>query len=159
MFSLVFRLEVIWCINKIHDWSFLNNSYPSFLIKKIISIYLNNMINKTSDNTSNNIDYIKFPFYGHLSYRVCNNLSKLLKLHYSGTTFKYIFSNSFTVGSFFQNKDSLPKTLMLNVIGNYTYSWCKSRYIGEMHGNLIMRVAEHTGVSARTGYPSAFPSK
>ena len=93
-----------------------------------------------------------------MSYTIRNKLSKLLKQHYPDIDFKFIFINSFTVGSFFKSKDSLPKHLISNVVYNFSCSRCNSRYVGETHRNLTLRFAEHRGVSARSGKPISSPS-
>ena len=78
-------------------------------------------------------------------------LSHLLKQHFPDTTFCFIFTNSLTLKSFFPYKDPIPVGLTPNVVYQYTCSHCKMRYIGETRRNLSLRIAEHKGVSSRTG--------
>lgn len=139
---------------------FQNNGFPLHVINKIISKYLDLKINSKNNNEAKNSDvqYIRFPFFGHLSYEIRNNLSKLLKHHYPNTKFVFIFTNSLTIGSFFRFKDSIPQNLVSNIIYGFTCSRCKSRYIGETRRNLTLRFAEHMGISARTGRILASPT-
>ena len=69
-----------------------------------------------------------------------------------------IFKNDFTVGGFFNFKDRVPVTLQSNVVYSYTCEQCSAQYYGETTRHLKTRVAEHRGLSARTGNPLSNPS-
>ena len=52
---------------------------------------------------------------------------------------------------FFKYKDTVPKELRSNVVYKYTCPQCSGTYVGETSRHLKTRIAEHRGVSARTG--------
>lgn len=85
-------------------------------------------------------------------------LNYFLKQYFPEIKFNFIFTNSFTLKTFFPYKDSIPSHLINNVVYMYTCSLCKQRYIGETRRNLKLRIAEHGGVSVRTGNPISHPS-
>ena len=72
---------------------------------------------------------------------------------------KLILVNPLTIGSIFRFKDSLPKGLCSSLV--YKFSCvknnCTSEYYGLTTRRLTTRVAEHRGVSPRTGDPSESP--
>ena len=67
--------------------------------------------------------------------------------------------NPFTIGSFFRFKDALPKGLCSSVVYKFgcEAQGSSSEYIGLTTRRLSIRVAEHRGVSARTGKLSGSP--
>ena len=102
--------------------------------------------------------YIKLPYYGHLSFVIRKRLSQLLKHHYPNNDFRFVFTNSYTIKSFFPYKDIIPVGLIPNVVYQYTCSLCNQRYVGETKRNLSLRIAEHKGRSPRTGAILSSPS-
>ena len=66
---------------------------------------------------------------------------------------KIAFKNSFSVGSLFRHKDPMPTSLCSNVIYTYNCALCNECYTGSTHRQLQCRIAEHLGVSVRTGLP------
>ena len=81
-----------------------------------------------------------------------------LTTSFPNTTFRFIFSNPYTIKSFFPYKDAIPAGLVPNIVYQYTCLSCKRRYIGETKRNLTLRIAEHFGRSARTGVRLSNPS-
>ena len=167
--TLVYR-----CYNISSNWSifdaeikflknfFVNNSYPLNLVENCISQFLNKTLDtdgseELSDVTSDK-RYIKLPYYGYLSFAIRKRLSQLLKEHFPDTSFRFIFTNPYTIKSFFPYKDAIPAGLIPNVVYQYTCSLCKQRYVGETKRNLTLRIAEHKGKSARTGALLSNPS-
>ena len=65
-----------------------------------------------------------------------------------------MFTNTFTIASFFKFKDSIPVGLISNIIYEFTCSSCKARYIGETKRNLTHRISEHRGTRKQLGNPS-----
>ena len=80
--------------------------------------------------------YIKLPFYGHLNYTIRKSLTTIFKTQCPDIKFIFIFTNTFTIASFFKFKDSIPVGLISNIIYEFTCSRCKARYIGETKRNL-----------------------
>ena len=64
---------------------------------------------------------------------------------------KIIFENNYSVGSFFRYKDLMPDSVRSNIVYQYKCAQCDATYIGETTRHFSTRVAEHRGVSSRTG--------
>ena len=139
---------------------FQNNNYPLHLIQNCISNFLKNIFNsnKKDPPTSDNIYYVKLPFYGHLSYLVRGKLNRLLKDHFPDSSFRFVFTNTYSIKSFFPHKDKIPVNLLSNIVYQYTCSICKNRYLGSSTRSLRHRIAEHQGVSPRSGYKITTPN-
>ena len=139
---------------------FHNNGFPLEIINNNIYKFLNNKFNlDTPDNSqSTRKKYIKLPFYGHLSYIIRNKLANTLRVQYPDIKFMFVFTNSFSITSFFKSKDSVPNGLVSNVIYEFTCSSCKARYIGETTRNLTHRINEHKGRSIRTNKQLSNPA-
>ena len=80
-----------------------------------------------------------------------NKLEKLLKNHHPTVNFKFVFSNPYTIKSFFPFKDRIPSLVRSNIVYQFEYPTCKCRYLGETNRNLTLRFAERRGISPRTG--------
>ena len=138
---------------------FQNNGYPKWIIENCIYKFINKLFCPSDSKTTNNkVTYLKLPFYGHLSYKLRKNLDLFLKPHFPGIDFKFIFVNPFTIKSFFRTKDKIPSELTPNIVYQYTCSTCKSGYIGKTTRILAIRIAEHKGVSHRSGLKITHPS-
>ena len=68
-----------------------------------------------------------------------------------------IFKNNFSIESFFQYKDKIPTSVLSNVVYKYTCEQCTATYYGETTRHLCTRIAEHKGLSSRTGKPLTHP--
>ena len=139
---------------------FLNNGYPRSVIENCVSTFLNNIFQQppTREDKHKDIHYFKLPYYGYLSLFIRKKLDNLLKTHYPDKKFKFVFTNSYTLKSFFPFKDRISPSLLSNIVYQFQCPTCKCRYIGETSRNLFLRVAEHMGVSSRTGRPISRPS-
>ena len=146
-------------INRLKQY-FANNCYPNNLVDKMVKRFLNNKFDNTSKNSvvNNEIKYITLPFQGHFSYYIRNKLQRLLKLHFPDINFRFIFTNSLTVGSFFKHKDRMPDKLCSKVVYEYCCPVCKDRYIGSTTRNLKIRIAEHKGISYRSNMQLSNPN-
>lgn len=78
-------------------------------------------------------------------------ISKLLNKYFTTNNFRIVLSNKFTIGSFFRFKEKLPLSMVASVIYQFSCSQCESCYVGMTSRNIYKRVAEHAGVSFRTG--------
>ena len=94
--------------------------------------------------------YVSLPYLGPLSYNIRNQLTKLLSPSYPQLSIRYVFTNKSTIGSLFPYKDKIPLPLQSFVIYRYTCC-CSATYVGKTTCNLAKRIAEHIGVSERTG--------
>ena len=68
---------------------------------------------------------------------------------------RLIFANKNTIARMLPFKDILPSDVRSNIVYKYTCGICNSAYIGETSRHYKTRVAEHRGVSPRTGQPMA----
>lgn len=142
---------------------FANNGYPLHLFEKYLKTFINE---KMKGSTNRDIDvkekdkirYISLPFYGHLSYHIRSSLSKSLKDCFPDFSFRFVFTNNYTIGSFFNHKDRLPDLLCSKVVYKFTCPSCNAGYIGSTIRNLNIRISEHKGISFRTGHPISNPS-
>ena len=96
---------------------------------------------------------MKLQYLGPLSFHLRKNLRKLLTPCYPQTELRFIFINNYTIKSLFPYKDRIPDHLQSNVIYQFDCVRCNSNvsYIGQTTCNLAKRIAEHLGVSERTG--------
>ena len=138
----------------------MNNGYPLSVIERTVSRYLSGRFEPTtkSSEPEKQVKYIKLPFYGHLSYVIRNKLQNLCKEFLPEVKVKFIFTNNYTIKSFFKFKDCVPAELVSKVVYEFECPRCNSRYVGETSRNLMHRYAEHRGVSVRTGKPLGLPS-
>ena len=72
---------------------------------------------------------------------------------YPQVDLKLIFENNYSVGSFFKYKDLVPDSVRSNIVYQYRCAQCEATYIGETTRHFSTRVAEHRGISSRTGRP------
>ena len=66
---------------------------------------------------------------------------------------KLVFSNGYTIGSFFRQKLQVPTSLLSNVVYSYKCNQCNATYIGETSRHVYSRYCEHLGVSPCTFKP------
>lgn len=139
---------------------FTSNNYPTMLFPRMVKEFLNQILcgSEKAATAPKDIHYIRFPFYGHVSYNIRNQLLKILNSVYPQISFRFVFVNPFTVGSFFRCKDNIPKPLCSNMVYLYACSSCTARYIGSSIRNLKIRVSEHRGLSHRTSLPLSNPT-
>ena len=96
---------------------------------------------------------------GHLSFRIRKQINGLVHNAFPQINFKFIFTNSTTIGSFLKQKDSLPDSLCSNIIYKFNCPKCNVGYIGSSSRWLCHRINEHMGKSTRTGMCLKSPSQ
>ena len=98
--------------------------------------------------------YFVLPFLGDNTNPLKQDLITLLNRHYSYIDFNLIFTNTYTIGSFFKIKDSLCSSMRSSVVYQYTCPHCQwGKYVGSTSRLLRVRMAEHMGISFRSGLP------
>ena len=138
---------------------FYINSYPKNIIDKHIKRFISSKFTtKLNESNDKETKYISLPFLGHFSYELRNTMSTILKKHFPNVNFKFIFVNRNTIGSLFRVKDPLPIALCSNIVYCFRCHDCMSCYYGSTSRNLKIRIAEHKGISYRTGTPITKPS-
>ena len=65
--------------------------------------------------------------------------------------FRFVFSNNFTIGSFFRTKDRVPDSVSSNLVYKFQCPNCHVRYLGVTTRSFKIRITEHLGKSYRTG--------
>ena len=133
---------------------FEENKYPVKLIQSRIRAFTYKLQQSNPPlcpTVPKEIAFIKLPFLGPLSFHTRNLLQKVLAPAYPQMDIRYVFTNSNTIGSLFPFKDKLPDALQSFVCYHYQCIICKNDYVGKTTCNLGKRIAEHRGISERTG--------
>ena len=145
-----FEDEVMYLISY-----FSMNKYPKKLVMAHINRFRNCIMNPIPKpiTVPKKKLYIKLQYLGPLSFHLRKNLRKLLTPCYPQMDLRFIFTNEYTIRSLFPYKDRIPDRLQSNVIYQFNCIRCTSdvTYIGLTSCNLAKRVAEHQGISERTG--------
>ena len=140
---------------------FFQNGFPSLLVDRLISDKIESLRKHTASECTvqRKIIYCSIPF---CSREVNRNISKeireLVVRFYPQIDLRLIFKNSFKVANMFIFKDRTDDLLQSNVVYKYTCRQCNASYYGETTRHLKTRIAEHLGLSARTGQPVLNPS-
>jgi len=138
---------------------FVNNGYPITLFETHVKRFLHKTLNPLpGNNDKKQVQYLKLPFLGHISYEIRKELTSLLQKSCPEKIFRFIFTNDYTIGSFFHHKDRLPEHLCSNVVYEFSCPSCKTGYIGSTSRNLKIRIFEHRGFSFRTNKQLMNPS-
>ena len=102
--------------------------------------------------------FVKLPFFGPQSDKMKQEIQSIVQKSYNHLNLKIVFVNDYKISSFFRFKDKVPFLLSSNIIYEYKGECCQtSHYIGSTKRNLHHRIAEHTGISSRTGRPFTYP--
>ena len=136
-----------------------NNGFKISLILKEIKLFLKNKYTekKIMFSTPKKIIYFKIPYYGNESFIMRKNLIKLINNYYPQIKLAVVFTTNFKMKSLFKFKDIIPTSLRSSVIYKYNCSRCNSVYVGKTSRHLSTRIAEHLGVSFRTGKKLSSP--
>ena len=123
----------------------IKNTYPSFLIDKVIKKYLD--YNCSSDQNQlkdeSDIHYFELPYISNLLHHIKNKLTKLCKeFCKENFNIKLVF-NSFKIKNYFSYKDSIPNDLKSFLVYKFTCASCSSSYIGETCRHFKTRIEEH----------------
>ena len=139
----------------------LKKKFPNFCIDKHISRFLDSKYHPKENlpTVPKEIKYVSLPFLGPLHSSFHSQLIKILKSFFPATEFRLCYVNPLTIGSLFRSKDTLPSDLRSSVVYEFTCPGCKSgsSYIGSTSRQLMVRVAEHRGISPRTFDPISNP--
>ena len=114
----------------------IKNTYPPFLINKVIKKYLDykfssnqNQLKETSD-----VHYFKLPYIGNLSHHIKNKRLKFCKEFCKGNfNIKLVF-NSFKIKNHFSYKDPIPDDLK---------SFLVYKFIGKTYCHFKTRTEKH----------------
>ena len=140
---------------------FGQNNFPNDLVERVVNRNLINIFSPRSINAevSKKVIYASIPFMSrNLNRSVHSDIQELARRFYPQINLRLSFKNSFTVNSFFPFKDHIPFSVRSNVVYSYTCEQCFAQYYGETKRHIKTRIAEHRGLSARTGIPVLNPS-
>ena len=101
--------------------------------------------------SSTDTHFLKLPYFGYQSDKLSSELRLLLSKYFGNLTFNIILTNKYTIGSFFNYKDVLPKCLQSSIVYKFCCPVCRGQYIGSSVRTFKVRCSEHIGVSHRTG--------
>ena len=161
-----YRLCSTWCDFN-HEVQFLlryfkSNGYPESVVFKVINKFLNSIFHSKSIvlTAEKYTMYFKFPF---LSNVICSlfqkELHRVLKWKFPHINFRFIFVNNSSIQGILSHKEKLPSDLTSGLVYTYLCDACGATYIGQSKRCLRTRVADHYGVSVRTGNLLARPTQ
>ena len=138
---------------------FTENLYPSSVFYNVLKTFLNEKLEPKpmTSTVEKEIKYVKLPYVGHFSYTIRKNLQNILKHSFPQMDFRFVFTNSFTIGSFFKKSSTLPVELSSCIVYLFTCPQCNLRYVGSSTRWLKHRIQEHRGRSFRTNLPLTSP--
>ena len=140
---------------------FYQNSFPVHFTEKIINQKLSSLrnISQVTFDVPKKIMFISLPYISDLSNKnIRSELTKLLARFYPQIQFRFVFKNTLSIQNFFHFKDRVPCGLQSCVVYKFSCGQCSSTYIGETTRHLLARIADHKGISIRTGQPFTTPS-
>ena len=138
---------------------FHGNGFPSNIFYKYVRLLLSKIYHPSPVITTvkKHIIYVSFPYFGYISDVFKKEIQTCVEKLYPQIDLRLAFRNSFSVGSLFRHKDPMPTSICSNVIYTYNCALCNECYIGSTHRQLQCRIAEHLGMSVRTGLPLSKP--
>ena len=102
---------------------------------------------------------VLFPTYflGDVSNTVSKDLNRPMCRFYPQIRLRMIYKSLDTIGSRFRVKDKMPEECMSCIIYQYKCDSCNAIYIGKTEQNFRCRIAQHRGISFRTGAKLSTP--
>ena len=139
---------------------FCQNNFPLFLIENLTRNKINSLLvpKPLVSTVDKNPIYASIPFISNTQNRSINSeIQSLIKRFYPQINLRLSFKNDFSIGSLFSHKDKIPYSMRGNVVYSYHCNQCSDSYYGETSRHLRTRIAEHRGLSYRTGVPLTSP--
>ena len=133
------------------------NGYPTSLVDRIISLFLNKLFKKSSeqsrdhDNDKSKCFQVFLPFLGTSSKRLEKKITSSLRQHLPNIKIKFVYRAATRLRSLFAFKDRIPSYLSSGIVYKFKCGGCNSSYIGESIRHAKTRFSEHMGISALTG--------
>ena len=101
--------------------------------------------------------FLVLPFTGQHGLIIRTRLLRLYKRFFPMANLRIIFVPSIKLRNFFRFKDTFTQYLQSLVVYEFSCAGCNARYVGQTARHLKTRIAEHRGVSPRTGMPVMAP--
>ena len=120
----------------------IKNTYPPFLINKVIKMYLNYKFssNQNQLEDKSDIHYFKLPCIFDTISKI--NVWNFAKSFLKKFNIKLVF-NSFKIKNYFSYKDPIPNDLKSFLVYKFTCAGCSCSYIGKTCCHFKTRIAEH----------------
>ena len=134
-----------------------SNGYPLHFVEKNIGFMLRKLRTVFDSGVVLNYDvpkpilYFTTYFLGDVSKIMAGNVKNILQEHFPQIHLRVLYKSCNTVGNHFSYKDKIPEECVSNLIYQYTCDSCKAFHIGETQLQFRCRIAQHMGVSPRTG--------
>ena len=139
---------------------FVRNGYPVKLIEERANKKIDTLSHaKPLIHTVPKLDlYAAFPYSSRTNNRnIHGAIKKIVQGFFPQINLKIVFKNGNSVSSFFSFKDTVPSLLRSNIMYRYSCAQCPATYYGETTRHMCTRIAEHKGLSVRTGKPVTKP--
>ena len=129
----------------------LANFFPGSLTDKVICNFLNlqYILHTKRKDKGEGKPRITccLPYLGNRSFRIRNNINKMIKAYYCEIKVQFIFKSAKRVSSLFQYKDRIPILVCSNVAYKLLCSGCNATYYDKTNRNLLIRSNEHLGIN------------
>ena len=138
---------------------FKNNGFPIQLVNKVIKKFLHGIYHPSIPLpiVNKHTMYFSLPYLGDITLKLRQELTHILEQRFPQLNCKLIFSNKYSIGSFFKHKEKLLPALCSDLIYKFECSSCKASYIGSTTRHFQTRVLEHLGKSVRTNFKLTSP--
>jgi hypothetical protein len=132
----------------------LRNSYPGWLIDRVIKKAMSQFINPVLNfGPKKETLYIGLPFLGKSTDSLRASILRICKQFIPHKDVIVFYKPGRRISNFFHIKDATPLALRSHVVYEFTCTECQFSYIGQTTRHLRHRIAEHSGVSHLTGNP------
>jgi len=129
----------------------LRNSFPSWILDRIIKSLINSSINPLIKfGPAKERVYIGLPYLGKQTDVVRRKIINICKQFIPHKDVIVYFKPGRRVANYFRTKDVTPIDLRSRIVYQYTCASCQASYVGQTSRHLRHRVAEHRGVSHLT---------
>ena len=129
----------------------LRNSFPSWILDRIIRSLLNNFINPlVKFGPAKERLYIGLPYLGKQTEFVRRKIIRICKQFIPHKDVIIYFKPSCRVANCFRLKDVTPIDLRSLIVYQFTCASCQASYVEQTSRHLRHRIAEHKGVSHLT---------
>ena len=135
------------------------NGYPQFMINNCLRKVLNKVFDPApiKQKVPRKQLLLILPFTGNHGLLVRNRLIRLYRHFFPMASLRIVFVPSFKLRNWFRFKDEIPHLLQSRVVYEFSCAGCNARYVGQTARHLHTRIAEHCGLSPRTGGPVMLP--
>ena len=126
----------------------LRNSYPAWLLDKIIKSSVSKFIGSNSVAFGPNKDriYIGIPYLGKPNDSLRHTIKKIFKQFIQTKDVIVYYKPGRRISNFFRLKDATHFDLRSGVVYEYSCGRCHSTYVGQTSRHLRHRIAEHAGL-------------